>query len=72
MAYTLSQVYALNIIIVIGVKWVTYKVKKFGDHRERRTYAKTKNAIDKRLKKAVSQLGNEEGGIVLEDRKSVV
>lgn len=27
---------------------------------------KTKNAIDKRLKKAVSQLGNEEGGIVLD------
>jgi len=25
---------------------VTYKVKKFGDHRERRTYAKTKNAIE--------------------------
>ena len=25
---------------------MTYKVKKFGDHRERRTYAKTKNAIE--------------------------
>jgi DNA-directed RNA polymerase subunit beta len=25
---------------------VTYKVKKIGDHRERRTYAKTKNAIE--------------------------
>lgn len=25
---------------------MAYKVKKFGDHRERRTYAKTKNAIE--------------------------
>ena len=25
---------------------MTYKVKKFGDHRERRTYAKTKNAVE--------------------------
>jgi hypothetical protein len=25
---------------------VAYTVKKFGDHRERRSYAKTKNAIE--------------------------
>ena len=25
---------------------VAYKVKKIGDHRERRIYAKTKNAIE--------------------------
>ena len=28
------------------MKIVSYTVKKFGDHRERRSYAKTKNAIE--------------------------
>ena len=36
----------LQINIVIGVNLVAYTVKKFGDHRERRNYAKTKNAIE--------------------------
>ena len=36
----------MQINIVIGVNLVAYTVKKFGDHRERRNYAKTKNAIE--------------------------
>ncbi len=32
--------------LVYGVKQVAYTVKKYGDYRERRSYAKTKNAIE--------------------------
>ena len=35
-----------NLILVYRGEEMAYVVKKFGDHRERRSYSKTKNAIE--------------------------
>ena len=40
------RIYAMQKIISIWGEKVAYTVKKFGDYRERRSYAKTKNAIE--------------------------
>ena len=45
-AYTLFLSYVPMKNLVHRGERVAYTVKKFGDYRERRNYAKTKNAIE--------------------------